>query len=60
MVLAAPVLTAVGGEEKVELRWGEVEGAARYDLWTWWDSTIGYYQLDDGALTDTSYQCTVS
>ena len=54
-VLTAPVLTAVGGEEKVELRWGEVEGAARYELWTWWDSTIGYYQLDDGALTDTSF-----
>ena len=29
-------------------------GAVRYELWAW-DSVNGWQQLDDGALTDTSY-----
>ena len=52
--LAQPVLTAEAGEGMIELRWTPVSGAARYELWTW-TSAEGWQQLDDGALTGTTY-----
>ena len=52
--LAQPVLTAEAGEGLIELNWMPVSGAARYELWTW-TSAEGWQQLDDGALTGTTY-----
>ena len=53
--LPAPTLTATSsGTNTVELSWTAVNGAARYELWTW-TSTAGWLQLDDGNLTGTSH-----
>ena len=54
-VLKAPELTAEGRDDAIELTWSAVPGAARYELWAWWDSDIDWFQLDDGELTDTTY-----
>ena len=54
MTLSVPTLTAVGGESAVQLSWTTVSGAVRYELWTW-TSAGGFQQLDDGALTGTTY-----
>jgi len=54
-LLAAPVLTAAAKENAVELRWAAVAGAASYELWTWWNSEVGWQRLDDGSLAGTSY-----
>ena len=53
--LSAPVLTAEAGEEKVELSWGAVQGAERYEFWVW-TSADGLQRLDDGARTGTTYR----
>ncbi len=53
--LSAPVLTAEAGEGKVELSWGAVQGAERYEFWVW-TSADGLQQLDDGAWTGTTYR----
>ena len=54
--LAAPSLTAAAkGANAVELNWTAVSGAVRFELWAWWDSAIGWQQLDNGSLTGTSY-----
>ena len=53
--LSAPTLTAESAQGGVDLSWGEVAGAARYELWTWWDSEVGWQRLDDGNLTGTTY-----
>ena len=53
--LTAPELTAKAARDAVELSWNAVTGAARYQLWTWWDTDPGWQRLDDGSLTDTSY-----
>ena len=52
--LSAPTLTALAGENKVDLSWTEVTDAARYELWTW-TSKDGYQRLDDGSLTDNAF-----
>ena len=52
--LSAPTLTAEAGAGQITLTWNTVAGAVRYELWAW-DSVNGWQQLDDGALTDTSY-----
>ena len=57
MTLSVPTLTAVGGESAVQLSWTTVSGAVRYELWTW-TSAGGFQQLDDGALTGTTYSHT--
>ena len=57
MTLSVPTLTAVGGESAVQLSWTTVSDAVRYELWTW-TSAGGYQQLDDGALTGTTYSHT--
>ena len=56
-MLAIPVLTAAAGQSAVELTWAEVTGADRYELWTW-TSAGGWQQLDDGALTGTTFSHT--
>ena len=53
--LSAPVLTAEAGEGKVELSWGAVQGAERYEFWVW-TSADGLQQLDDGTWTGTTYR----
>ena len=53
--LTAPTLTAKVTEGKVDLSWKATAGATRYELWTWWDSEVGWQQLDDGNLTATTY-----
>ena len=51
-----PVLIAVvAGPTAVDLSWTMVHGAVRYVLWTRWDLAIGWQQLDDGRLSETSY-----
>ena len=39
----------------MDLSWEATTGAARYELWTWWDLDVGWQQLDDGNLTGTTY-----
>ena len=54
--LAPPALNVTStGANEVELRWMPVSGAFRYELWTWWDDAIGWHQVDDGDLTDTTF-----
>ena len=53
--LPAPTLTAQTGEGVVELRWTQVAGPARYELWGWWDGDTGRQRLDDAGLTGTPY-----
>ena len=55
--LDAPVLAAEPGDSTVELSWQAVDGAARYELWTW-TSAASWQQLDDGALTGTTFSHT--
>ena len=56
-LLTAPKLTASTKEgNAVELSWTSVSGAVRYELWTWHGG--GWEQLDDGALTGTTYSHT--
>ena len=57
MTLSVPTLTAVGGESAVQLSWTTVSDAVHYELWTW-TSAGGFQQLDDGALTGTTYSHT--
>ena len=53
--LSVPTLTAQAGADAVELSWAAVAGAARYELWTWWNGGAGWQRLDVGSLTGTSY-----
>ena len=53
--ISTPALTVNRVQGGVELRWGTVAGAVRYELWTWWDREVGWQQLDDGSLTGTTY-----
>ena len=54
--LDAPALTAEAGEDAIGLSWTAVSGAARYELWVWWDSDTDWVQLDDGELAGTTYR----
>ena len=55
--LEAPVLTAsLSGADTVDLSWSSVEGAVRYELLVWWDSEIGWQQLGEGELADTTFR----
>ena len=51
------MLTAQVTEGEVELSWGTVSGAVRYELWVW-TSSDGWQQLDDGTLTGTTFRHT--
>lgn len=52
--ISAPELTAVAGEDAIELSWNEIENAVRYQLWAW--NEAGGWQLLGDALTVTSYR----
>ncbi len=57
--LSAPVLSAqVTAADTIDLSWGVVADAARYDLFSWWNADTGWQKLDDGNLTDTTYSHT--
>ncbi len=51
---SAPSLTANHEENSVEISWDAVAGAMRYQLWVW-TASDSWLQLDDGSLTDTSF-----
>ena len=53
--LSVPALTAKAVEDAIELSWGAVDGATRYDLWVWRDSDVGWQRLDDGNLSSLTY-----
>ena len=53
--LPAPQLTAQASDRTVELTWTEVAGAARYELWSWWDTDPGWQQIGGDNLTATAY-----
>ncbi len=53
--LPAPQLTAQASDRTVELTWTEVAGAARYELWSWWDAGAGWQQIGGDNLTGTAY-----
>ena len=52
--LAAPALTATPASGQVTLTWQQVAGADSYEIQVW-DSVDGWDQIDDGALTGTSF-----
>ena len=52
--LPAPDLTAQPAPGAVELRWPEIPGAARYELWTWWNEETGWQLISD-SITETAY-----
>ena len=56
--LPAPALTARALTGAVDLSWEPVPGAARYELWTWWDDDSGWQQLGGDNLIDTSHSHT--
>ena len=56
--LTAPILTARALPGAVDLSWEPVPGAARYELWTWWDDDTGWQQLGGDNLIDTSHSHT--
>ncbi len=51
---AAPQLTAQPAAGAVELHWTELPGAARYELWTWWDRDTGWQFISD-SITATAF-----
>ncbi len=55
--LPAPSLNVVAGDSSIEISWTEIEGAARYDLWAWWDEGTGWQRLANN-LTDTMFSHT--
>ena len=52
---ATPKLTATAVFGAVELSWEEVQDAARYELFTWWDKDTGWQQIGGDNLTGTSF-----
>ena len=53
--LTVPTLTAQAVSGAVELRWGAVTGAVRYELMVWWDGVTDWQSLGGDNLTGTSY-----
>ena len=53
----APALTATPEAGQVTLTWQQVAGADSYEIQVW-DSVNGWDQIDDGALTGTSFSHT--
>ena len=56
-MLSTPTLSVQAGENRVDLSWTAVTGAARYELWAW-TSAGGWQRLDEGTLTATTYSHT--
>ena len=52
--LPVPALTAHPSAAAVQLRWSEIPGAARYELWTWSNEEAGW-QLVSATLTGAAY-----
>ena len=52
---AVPKLTARATTHGVELNWGALPNAVRYELFTWWDLDIGWRPIGGDNLTATSY-----
>ena len=52
-----PILTATAADGAVQLRWGAVAGAVRYEIQSW-SSPGGWLWLDSDNLTGTSYNHT--
>ena len=52
-----PILTATAADGAVQLRWGAVAGAVRYEILSW-TSPGGWLWLDSDKLTGTSYNHT--
>ena len=57
-LLVAPSLTATAVEGGVDLSWEAAQGAARYELMTWWDTGTGWQPIGGDSLTGTSYKHT--
>ena len=57
ITLSAPQLTAIAGDDSVELSWDSVTGALRYELWVW-TSAGGWKQIGGENLTGTTYRHT--
>ena len=55
--ISAPTLSTSASEGRIDLTWTEVVEAVRYELWSW-TSADGWQQLDDGALSATSFNHT--
>ncbi len=53
--LPAPELTAQAADRAVNLTWTEVDGAVRYDLWSWRNEETGWQQIGGDNLTGASY-----
>lgn len=54
--LSAPtVSTSTSGADSIVVSWNAVTGAAKYELWAWQNSEVGWQRLDDGGLTGTQY-----
>lgn len=51
----APVITATAGADYITLAWETVAGASAYELWTWWNESIGWQQIG-GSLAGTSFK----
>jgi len=52
--LSAPQLTAQPAADEVRLTWEELPGAARYELWTWWNQDTGWQTVSD-SIAETTY-----
>ena len=53
--ISAPTLTAIAGEEAIDLSWNAVENAVRYELMVWWDPLPNWQPFGGNNLTATSY-----
>ena len=56
--LSTPELSAQAAEGAIELSWTAVTGAARYELWTWWNAETGWQQIGGDDLTGTTFSHT--
>ncbi len=53
--LPAPTLSvSETATTTIEISWTEVTGADRYELWVWWDISVGWQPVDN-SLRGTSY-----
>ena len=57
--LAAPVLVAIAGSDRITISWQHMEGAESYEIWGR-QGDLPWEQLDDGSLTHDSTSFTHS
>ncbi|MDE0462391.1 MAG: fibronectin type III domain-containing protein [Caldilineaceae bacterium] len=53
--LAVPELSAQPATGAIHLSWPEVSGAARYDLYYWWEELDDWQRIDGNSLTATTF-----